>query len=124
MIESLVDMVRGAAFLMPGALGAQEGTFVVLGGLFGLRPDQALAVSLIRRVRELAIGLPGLIAWQVGKLRRATAGERKIPPDPSLLPQRGGRPSPEGRQPAFTAKFTQNNTDYAAITIIVTSRVA
>ncbi|MBV8096546.1 MAG: flippase-like domain-containing protein [Acetobacteraceae bacterium] len=69
-IESLVDMVRGAAFLMPSALGAQEGAFVALGGLFGLAPDQALAISLIRRVRELALGVPGLLVWQAIKLKR------------------------------------------------------
>jgi putative membrane protein len=73
-IESLIYAVRGAAFLVPGALGVQEGAFVVIGALFGLAPDQAVAISLIKRVRELALGIPGLLAWQAGEIRRARSG--------------------------------------------------
>lgn len=64
-LESLVGVVRAAAFLIPGALGVQEGAFMVLGTMFGLAPEQALALALIRRVRELVLGLPGLLAWQL-----------------------------------------------------------
>ncbi|HEY1780892.1 MAG TPA: lysylphosphatidylglycerol synthase domain-containing protein [Roseiarcus sp.] len=63
-LESLSAGVRGAAFMVPGALGAQEGGLVLFGGLLGVPPDLALAVSLTKRVRELALGLPGLAAWQ------------------------------------------------------------
>jgi putative membrane protein len=63
-LESLVSGVRAAAFMAPGGLGAQEGGLVVFGALFGLPPDLALAVALTKRVRELALGLPGLVAWQ------------------------------------------------------------
>ncbi len=63
-LESLVSGVRAAAFIAPGGLGAQEGGLVVFGALFGLPPDLALAVALTKRVRELALGLPGLVAWQ------------------------------------------------------------
>jgi putative membrane protein len=63
-LESLSSGVRAAAFMVPGALGALEGGFVVFGALFGLPADVALAISLSKRVRELALGIPGLIAWQ------------------------------------------------------------
>ena len=63
-LESLSSGVRAAAFMIPGALGALEGGIVVFGALFGLPADMALAISLSKRVRELALGLPGLIAWQ------------------------------------------------------------
>jgi putative membrane protein len=63
-LESLGTGVRGAAFMVPGALGALEGGFVVFGALFGLPADIALAISLTKRVRELALGLPGLMVWQ------------------------------------------------------------
>ncbi len=63
-LESLSSAVRAAAFLAPGALGAQEGAFVLFGHLFGLPADVALAISLSKRVRELALGVPGLILWQ------------------------------------------------------------
>lgn len=76
MLEALGQAVRGAAFAIPGALGVQEGGYVILGALVGLDGDTALALSLSKRVRELALGLPGLVAWQLaegGALRRRRA---------------------------------------------------
>ena len=72
-LESLSTGVRGAAFMVPGALGAQEGGMVLFGALVGLPADLALAVSLTKRVRELALGLPGLAAWQWVEGRRLLA---------------------------------------------------
>lgn len=73
-LESLAQAVRSAGFAVPGALGVQEGGFLVLGTALGLPGEVALAVSLVKRVRDLLIGLPGLAAWQViegaGLLRR------------------------------------------------------
>ena len=63
-LESLTSGVRAAAFLAPGALGALEGGFILFGHIFGLPADVALAISLSKRVRELALGVPGLILWQ------------------------------------------------------------
>ena len=63
-LESLSSGVRAAAFMVPGALGALEGGFVLFGALFGLPADVALTISLSKRVRELALGLPGLFVWQ------------------------------------------------------------
>jgi len=68
-IESLAQAIRSAAFFVPGAVGIQEGGVVVLAGLFGVPPDAALSISLTKRVRELALGLPGLAAWQWQELR-------------------------------------------------------
>jgi putative membrane protein len=72
-LESLSAGVRGAAFMVPGALGAQEGGLVLFGALLGIPADLALAVSLAKRVRELALGLPGLAAWQWVEGRRLLA---------------------------------------------------
>ena len=63
-LESLGNGIYAAAFLVPGALGVLEGGFVVFGALFGLPADISLAISLSKRVRELLLGLPGLLAWQ------------------------------------------------------------
>ena len=41
-IESLMHAVRGAAFAVPGALGAQEGGLIVLCAMFGVPPEAAL----------------------------------------------------------------------------------
>jgi putative membrane protein len=64
-IESLVQAVRGAAFAIPGALGAQEAGLILLCGMFEIPPDQALALSLIKRAADLIVGVPGLIALQI-----------------------------------------------------------
>ena len=63
-LESVGQGVQSALCLVPGALGVREGGYVVVGGLLGIPGDAAFALALIRRVRELAIGLPGLLAWQ------------------------------------------------------------
>jgi uncharacterized membrane protein YbhN (UPF0104 family) len=63
-IESLGQVVRSMGFLVPGALGVQEGGYVLVCGLFGIPPEQALALSLVRRLRDLLLGLPGLVAWR------------------------------------------------------------
>jgi putative membrane protein len=68
-LESLGQAVRSAAFAVPGALGIQEGGFILLGSLFGLSAQSALALSLVKRLPDLTIGLPGLVAWQMLELR-------------------------------------------------------
>jgi putative membrane protein len=69
-IESLGMAARSAGFAVPGALGVQEGGFVLVGSLFGLPPDAAIALSMVKRARELAVGVPGLLAWQWTEGRR------------------------------------------------------
>jgi putative membrane protein len=64
-LESLGAGVRAVAFIIPGAVGVLEGSFVVFGGLFGLPPQTSLMIALCRRARELALGIPGLAAWQM-----------------------------------------------------------
>ena len=69
LLESLGQAVRGMAFAIPGALGVQEGGYLFLGALVGLPADTALALSLAKRGRELLLGIPGLIYWQVSEGR-------------------------------------------------------
>ncbi|MEM7226127.1 MAG: flippase-like domain-containing protein [Pseudomonadota bacterium] len=73
-IESLSQAIRSAAFVVPGAYGVQEGGFIALGALFGLSPDVALALSLIKRVRDFTLGVPALAVWQVMEGKRAWLG--------------------------------------------------
>ena len=73
-IEGLLAAILAAAFLVPGNLGVQEVAYTGLGVVFGISPDVALAASLIRRARDLTLGIPTLLAWQVAeaaRLRRA-----------------------------------------------------
>lgn len=61
MLESLGQAIRGAAFAIPGALGVQEGGYLLLAPLAGVPPDVALALALAKRARELLLGIPGLV---------------------------------------------------------------
>jgi putative membrane protein len=63
-LESLVMAVRSAAFVAPMGIGVQEASYALLGPLFGLGPETALALSLIKRARDIVIGLPVLGIWQ------------------------------------------------------------
>ncbi|MGH6899276.1 MAG: lysylphosphatidylglycerol synthase domain-containing protein [Geminicoccaceae bacterium] len=71
-LESLGQALRSAGFVLPGGLGAQEGGIVAGALALGIAPDLALAVALIKRARELAYGVPGLVAWSLTGL----AGQR------------------------------------------------
>jgi len=76
-IESLLYAVRSLAFAIPNAFGVQEAAYIVLGETFGLTPEMALALSLLKRARDLAIGVPVLAAWQLvetGRLALRVAG--------------------------------------------------
>ncbi len=63
-IESLGMAARSAGFAVPGAVGVQEGGFVLVCGLFGVPAESALALSLLKRLREILVGVPALLAWQ------------------------------------------------------------
>jgi putative membrane protein len=63
-IESMVYALRTAAFIVPWGAGVQEGGFIVAGALFGLSPQLALGLSLLRRAREIITGVPSLVIWQ------------------------------------------------------------
>jgi len=71
LFESLGQAIRTGAFAVPGALGIQEGGYVLVGSALGIEPGVALGLSLVRRVRELLLGIPGLASWQAATIRRA-----------------------------------------------------
>lgn len=85
-IESLAQAVRGAAFAVPGALGVQEGGLIALCAIFGVPVQSALALSLVKRVADLTVGAPGLIAWQVLESRRALSGRDSAAMGPLAQP--------------------------------------
>ncbi len=69
-IEALAQAVSSAGFMVPGALGIQEGAFLLFGGAFGLNADTALALSLARRFRDLLLFTPAVLLWQAREGRR------------------------------------------------------
>ena len=75
-IEALAQAIKAVAFPVPSGLGVQEGGFVVVGSLFGIDPDTAIALSLAKRVPDVVIGLPSLLVWQSLEARRGLAAAR------------------------------------------------
>ena len=39
---------------------------MLVGAIFGLSPDVALAISLLKRGRALILGAPVVLSWQIG----------------------------------------------------------
>ena len=70
MIEALIFTLRSVAFAVPGAVGVQEAAYVLIGPLVGLSPATALALSLLKRARDVIIAVPALLTWQMGEARR------------------------------------------------------
>jgi glycosyltransferase 2 family protein len=82
-IESLVYAIRSTAFVVPNSVGVQEGAYILLGGAFGLSPEMALALSFLKRARDLAIGLPVIALWQAvegGRIWRRIAAKTPAAP--------------------------------------------
>jgi putative membrane protein len=86
-IESLLHAVRGAAFAIPSALGAQEGALVVLCAAFGIPPEQAIALSLVKRAADLVLGVPGLLGWQMLEWGRLVPSYRRQPAHEPVNPR-------------------------------------
>ena len=76
-IESLVLAVRSATFFAPMGVGVQEAAYALIGPLFGLSLEMSLALSILKRARELAIGLPALLIWQGLEGRRLIVGAQQ-----------------------------------------------
>jgi hypothetical protein len=98
-IESMLYAARSLAFAVPNAVGVQEGAYILLGAGFGLTPEMALALSLLKRARDLTIGLPALVAWQLlesGRLWRRIAG---VQGEEGLAHSARGRRSAGNRNP-------------------------
>jgi glycosyltransferase 2 family protein len=76
-IEALIQAVSSAAFLVPGALGLQEAGFLGLGLMLGLPSGVAAALAIARRLRDLIVFLPGLLAW-VWAERRIARGQLQL----------------------------------------------
>ena len=80
-VESLTMAARSAGFFIPGALGVQEAALLMVGGLAGLPAETAMIVAVVKRLRDIAVGLPGLLVWQWIESRRFPAGApRREPP--------------------------------------------
>ena len=76
-IEALLSAAAALAFLVPVNAGVQEAGYAGLGVVFGVPPEVSLGVSLVRRGRDVVVGVPILLLWQfieMRHLRRIAAG--------------------------------------------------
>jgi putative membrane protein len=76
-IEGLVAAMRTFAAFVPNALGVQEAAYAVLAPLFGIGAEFGLAVSLLKRARDVVLGVPILLIWQAAEGRRAFGRARQ-----------------------------------------------
>lgn len=72
-IEALLSALAAAAFLVPVNAGVQEAGYAGLGAIFGVPPELSLGVSLVRRARDVVVGVPILLLWQYLEVRRLRA---------------------------------------------------
>jgi uncharacterized membrane protein YbhN (UPF0104 family) len=72
-IESMLHAIMALAFFVPGRVGIQEAAYTLLGGIFGIPPDVALSLSLMRRARDFVIAVPVLVVWQGIEAKRLKA---------------------------------------------------
>ena len=56
-IDSVVAGLRTFVFMVPAAAGVQEASYVLACAVFGIPPAVAVAASLARRARDLALGV-------------------------------------------------------------------
>lgn len=68
-MEGLGMAGRSLGFALPAGLAAQEAGFVLAGSLLGVAAPDAVALSMVKRVRELVVGVAGVAAWQWGEWR-------------------------------------------------------
>jgi putative membrane protein len=87
-IEALLSAAAALAFLVPINAGVQEAGYAGLGAIFGVPPELSLGVSLVRRARDITVGVPILLIWQFVEMRRLRGKAQ----DSALDPQRGRRP--------------------------------
>lgn len=73
-IQALVEGLRSATVFVPVSLGVQEAGYAALAPVFGFTPEVGLALSLLRRARDLVVAVPTLMIWQAIESRRAARG--------------------------------------------------
>lgn len=81
-LESLSTIAQSTAFLAPGGIGVRDGSLVLLGGWLGLPMEAGLAVALVKRAREIVMGVPCIIGWALahgglGRLLKHRPGSKE-----------------------------------------------
>ena len=80
-VEAFVGAVRSAAVLVPSGLGIQEASYALLAPLLGVGAEFGLAVSLLKRARDIVLAVPILLISQAVEGRRLVARAEVIGPE-------------------------------------------
>jgi len=75
-IESIGQGARAAAFILPAGVGVQDGALIAASAIFGVPAEVSLAMELIKRVPDLVLGIPALLAWQALEGRRLLSASK------------------------------------------------
>jgi hypothetical protein len=63
--------------MVPMGAGVQELSFVLVGSLLGVAEANAIALSLVLRARDIALGLPAVLAWFAAEARERSVNARR-----------------------------------------------
>lgn len=63
-LEAIVIIIRQVLILVPAGIGIQEAAILGMGTFLGLPTEIAVALSLVKRAREVLYSLPMLLSWQ------------------------------------------------------------
>ena len=69
-IECVLQASRALAFMIPAGIGVQEGAIVALTAWAGVPHAVGLGLALLKRAREISLGLTGLLTWGVWAWRQ------------------------------------------------------
>ncbi len=83
-LESLMFALRTLGFAIPNALGVQEAAYVMLSALCGLSPDATLSLSLLKRARDISLGLLSLTVWPLCESKLAIRKHHTVSASPSI----------------------------------------
>ena len=71
-LEAIAQAARNAGFFVPAGIGVQEGGYLVGAAVVGVPPDAALALAVVKRARDVVLGIPALgvwVLWENGNFR-------------------------------------------------------
>jgi glycosyltransferase 2 family protein len=80
-VEAFVGAARSAAVLVPSALGVQEASYAFLAPLLGVGAEFGLAVSLLKRARDIVLAVPILLISQTVEGRRLLSDAEVTDPE-------------------------------------------
>ena len=78
-IEATAQLVRAGLFFIPAGIGVQEGAFVLICGAITGTPALGVAVSIVRRIREVVWIAWGFLIGTVARTGPSSSELRPIP---------------------------------------------